>query len=119
MLGVEVVQSTESKKPAPAAAAHIKEAMLMHRVLMTVDGPHANVLKLKPPMVFAEPDADRMLAVLKQVQGPTFLLYHYAGKDPAVMSIAWSSLQLGSCVTREAKEKPEHCKMCAYVYPLL
>ena len=68
MLGVEVVQSTESKKPAPAAAAHIKEAMLRHRVLMTVDGPHANVLKLKPPMVFAEPDADRMLAVLKQVQ---------------------------------------------------
>ena len=74
MLGVEVVQSTESKKPAPAAAAHIKEAMLRHRVLMTVDGPHANVLKLKPPMVFAEPDADRMLAVLKQVRGLTLLL---------------------------------------------
>ena len=80
MLGVEVVQSTESKKPAPAAAAHIKEAMLMHRVLMTVDGPHANVLKLKPPMVFAEPDADRMLAVLKQVRGLTCLPQLDAGR---------------------------------------
>ena len=70
MLGVEIVQSSASKRPAPAAAAHIKEAMLAHQVLMTVDGPNANVLKLKPPMVFAEPDADRMLAVLKQVQCP-------------------------------------------------
>ena len=85
MLGVEVVQSTESKKPAPAAAAHIKEAMLRHRVLMTVDGPHANVLKLKPPMVFAEPDADRMLAVLKQVRGLTLLPELHAGRGPLIM----------------------------------
>ncbi|CAL5221927.1 g4200 [Coccomyxa viridis] len=67
MLGIEIVQSKASKAPAPAAAAHIKEAMLALRVLMTVDGPNANVLKIKPPMVFAEPDADRMLAVLTKV----------------------------------------------------
>ena len=67
MLGIEIVQSKPSKAPAPAAAAHIKEAMLGLRVLMTVDGPNINVLKIKPPMVFAVPDADRMLAVLKQV----------------------------------------------------
>ena len=67
MLGIEIVQSKASKAPAPAAAAHIKEAMLGLRVLMTVDGPNANVLKIKPPMVFGEPDADRMLAVLTQV----------------------------------------------------
>ena len=67
MLGIEIVQSKASKAPAPSAAAHIKEAMLGLRVLMTVDGPNINVLKIKPPMVFAEPDADRMLAVLKQV----------------------------------------------------
>ena len=67
MLGIEIVQSKASKAPAPAAATQIKEAMLGLRILMTVDGPNANVLKIKPPMVFAEPDADRMLAVLKQV----------------------------------------------------
>ena len=67
MLGIEIVQCKASKAPAPAAAAHIKEAMLALRVLMTVDGPNANVLKIKPPMVFAEPDADRMLAVLTKV----------------------------------------------------
>ena len=67
MLGIEIVQSKASKAPAPAAAAYIKEAMLGLRVLMTVDGPNANVLKIKPPMVFAEPDADRMLAVLAKV----------------------------------------------------
>ena len=68
MLGIEIVQSKASKAPAPAAASYIKEAMLKLRVLMTVDGPNANVLKIKPPMVFAEPDADRMLAVMKQAR---------------------------------------------------
>lgn len=68
MLGIEIVQSKASRLPAPAAASHIKEAMLGLRVLMTVDGPNANVLKIKPPMVFAEPDADRMLSVFKQVR---------------------------------------------------
>ena len=73
MLGIEIVQSKASKAPAPAAATHIKEAMLALRVLMTVDGPNANVLKIKPPMVFAEADADRMLAALKQVGRQTCL----------------------------------------------
>ena len=68
MLGIEIVQSKASRLPAPAAASHIKEAMLGLRVLMTVDGPNANVLKIKPPMVFAEPDADRMLLVFEQVR---------------------------------------------------
>lgn len=68
MLGIEIVRSKASKAPAPAAASYIKEAMLKLRVLMTVDGPNANVLKIKPPMVFAEPDADRMLAVMKQAR---------------------------------------------------
>jgi len=67
MIGVELVQSKACKTPAPAVAAHIKQAMVERRVLMNVDGPRKNVLKIKPPMVFAESDADRMLAALIQV----------------------------------------------------
>ena len=33
-------------------------------VLLSTDGPHRNVLKVKPPMVVGEADADRFLDVL-------------------------------------------------------
>ena len=48
------------------AAAHIKEAALARRVLLAVDGPHVNVVKIKPPMVFAEAEADRLVATLEE-----------------------------------------------------
>ena len=34
------------------------------QVLVTVDGIFANVLKFKPPMVFSDDDADRLLSAL-------------------------------------------------------
>ena len=49
------------------AAGHIKEAALARRVLLAVDGPHVNVVKLKPPMVFAEAEVDRLVATLEEV----------------------------------------------------
>lgn len=67
MIGVEIVDNKASKKPAPSAAAHIKEAMVARHVLLAVDGPHANVVKIKPPMVFAEPECDHLIAELTQV----------------------------------------------------
>lgn len=33
-------------------------------VLVGVDGPHANVIKIRPPLVFSESDADRLLEAL-------------------------------------------------------
>ena len=49
------------------AAKHIKEECMARRVLTAVEGPAANVIKLKPPMTFAEPDVDRLCAVLDEV----------------------------------------------------
>jgi acetylornithine/succinyldiaminopimelate/putrescine aminotransferase len=71
MVGVEVVASKAGKQPAPHAAGYIKEAMVARRVLLAVDGPHANVIKIKPPMVFAEPEVNHLIAVLDQVSGVT------------------------------------------------
>ena len=48
------------------AAAHIKEAALARRVLLAVDGPYVNVVKIKPPMVFAEAEVDRLVATLEE-----------------------------------------------------
>ncbi|BDA49941.1 Ethanolamine-phosphate phospho-lyase [Coccomyxa sp. Obi] len=67
MIGIEIVDNKTSKKPAPNTATHIKEAMVARRVLLAVDGPHANVIKIKPPMVFAEAEADHLIAELTQV----------------------------------------------------
>ena len=36
-------------------------------VLCGVDGPHDNVLKLRPPLVFDEQDAERLVAALDAV----------------------------------------------------
>jgi 4-aminobutyrate aminotransferase-like enzyme len=33
-------------------------------ILLGADGPHHNVLKIRPPMPFSETDADLLLAVL-------------------------------------------------------
>jgi 4-aminobutyrate aminotransferase-like enzyme len=36
-----------------------------HRVLLSTDGPYDNVIKMKPPMVFGEEEADQVLATLR------------------------------------------------------
>jgi 4-aminobutyrate aminotransferase-like enzyme len=36
-------------------------------VLISTDGPHHNVLKLKPPLTFSRADADKMVRVLDVV----------------------------------------------------
>lgn len=46
----------------------LQEAMVARRVLLAVDGPDVNVIKIKPPMVFAEAEVDHLMAELDQVQ---------------------------------------------------
>ena len=40
------------------------EAARTHGILLSSDGPAANVIKLKPPLVLAEADVDRAVEVL-------------------------------------------------------
>jgi 4-aminobutyrate aminotransferase-like enzyme len=41
--------------------------MREHGVLVSIDGPWHNVLKIKPPLVWTDGDADRLVATLDQV----------------------------------------------------
>ncbi len=50
--------------PATAEAAAVVERARHARVLLSTDGPGRNVLKIKPPMVIGDADAERFLAVL-------------------------------------------------------
>jgi len=65
-LGVELVEDRESKAPATGRARAVVEYAKDRGVLLSVDGPFANVIKIKPPMVFGTADADRLVSVLDQ-----------------------------------------------------
>ena len=60
-LGVEL---TIDDEPATLAAENIVNRMRDAGVLLGTDGPHHNVLKIRPPMPFSHADADFLLGVL-------------------------------------------------------
>ena len=66
-LGVELVRDRTTLEPAPMEAAYIAERMKDRGVLVSTDGPCHNVLKIKPPMVFNQTDADRLVNTLELV----------------------------------------------------
>ncbi len=66
-IGIELADGGDAAKPAGQAAADIVNAMKERGVLLSTDGPAANVIKIKPPMVFARADADRLLTELDEV----------------------------------------------------
>lgn len=66
-LGVELVRDPESRTPFPEAAAYVVNRMRARSVLTSTDGPDANVLKIKPPMVFSFEDAAHLADELEVV----------------------------------------------------
>ncbi|HEY0275759.1 MAG TPA: aspartate aminotransferase family protein [Paenirhodobacter sp.] len=72
-IGVEMVTDPDSRTPDAAAAARIVNGLRARRVLISATGPNANVLKIRPPLVFSEADADLLLAeteaVLTEIYG--------------------------------------------------
>ncbi|KAG3275830.1 ethanolamine-phosphate phospho-lyase [Ictidomys tridecemlineatus] len=60
-IGIDLVKDHEERTPATAEAQHVIYKMKEKRVLLSVDGPHRNVLKIKPPMCFTEENAKFMV----------------------------------------------------------
>jgi 4-aminobutyrate aminotransferase-like enzyme len=63
-IGVELVRDAGSKRPASDEAAALVAAMKRRRVLISPAGPFANVLKIRPPLVFSKDNADTFLAAM-------------------------------------------------------
>ena len=61
-LGVELIKPDGN--PATCAASYIINRLRDHRILIGSDGPHSNVLKIRPPLCFAIEDADFLLTAL-------------------------------------------------------
>ena len=62
-LGIEMV-IPGSKRPAPSTAKFVKEGMKTRRVLVSTDGHHNHVIKIKPPMCFDKSNADTLVTNL-------------------------------------------------------
>jgi len=72
-LGVELVRDRDSLEPADREAAYISERMRDQGILISVDGPLHNVLKIKPPICFNKDDALRLSESLDSILNETFL----------------------------------------------
>lgn len=63
-LGIELVTDRKTKAPATALARAINDGARERGILMGTEGPHDNVLKMRPSMVFSRANADHLLSVL-------------------------------------------------------
>ncbi len=77
-LGVELVRDRDAREPAPLLAAKTVNRMKTLGILLSTDGPDHNVIKIKPPLVFSEADADRLLDGLDRVLSET-----WTGESPS------------------------------------
>jgi 4-aminobutyrate aminotransferase-like enzyme len=65
--GVDLVLDRETRAPATEIAARVVNAMRDRGVLLGSSGPNGNVLKIRSPMVFGQPEADFLLEHLAEV----------------------------------------------------
>jgi 4-aminobutyrate aminotransferase-like enzyme len=61
---VEFVTDRDRRTPATAETARIVNGLRERRVLVGATGPHANALKIRPPLVFSEADTDLLVDTL-------------------------------------------------------
>jgi 4-aminobutyrate aminotransferase-like enzyme len=70
-LGVDLVRDRATREPAGDAARHVALRMRQRGILIGTDGPHGNVLKIKPPLTFTDGEVRRLVATLDEVLSET------------------------------------------------
>ncbi|WP_150452604.1 aminotransferase class III-fold pyridoxal phosphate-dependent enzyme [Arenibacter lacus] len=70
-LGMELVN--EHKEPLTEQTQYLADRMKDHAILMSTDGPDNNVLKIKPPLVFAKEHAEELLSYLRKIMAEDFM----------------------------------------------
>ncbi len=65
--GLELVETRDEKAPASALTTRIVNGLRARRVLISATGPGANILKIRPPLVFTRAHADIFLAQMADV----------------------------------------------------
>lgn len=70
-LGIELVEP--GMIPATDKTAYLANRMKAHGILMSVDGPQNNVLKIKPPMCFNKENVNELLHRLEKILKENFM----------------------------------------------
>jgi 4-aminobutyrate aminotransferase-like enzyme/Ser/Thr protein kinase RdoA (MazF antagonist) len=66
-LGIDLVRDRETREPATEEADYVVNRLRDCGILAGTDGPHHNVIKLRPPLIFAEEDAGLFVAALESI----------------------------------------------------
>jgi len=66
-LGIDLVNDRSTRAPATAQAAYVVNRLRERGILAGTDGPHHNVIKLRPPLIFSDSDADLFTATLEEI----------------------------------------------------
>ena len=72
--GIEFVREREDLEPAADLADAAVQRMRDKGILLSTDGPDHNVIKMKPPLVFSETDADLLVSNLDEILSETAFL---------------------------------------------
>jgi 4-aminobutyrate aminotransferase-like enzyme/Ser/Thr protein kinase RdoA (MazF antagonist) len=66
-IGVELVRNRETLEPATRETSHVVNAIKDAGILTGTEGPHHNVIKIRPPMCFDQGNADFLVDCLDRV----------------------------------------------------
>ncbi len=66
-IGVELVRDRGTREPAAEETARVVNGLRARNVLISAAGMSANVLKIRPPLVFSKDNADLFLTTLADV----------------------------------------------------
>lgn len=65
-IGVELVTDRAAKTPATEATTALVNGLRDRRILISASGPAANILKIRPPLVFSKDNADLFLTAVDE-----------------------------------------------------
>jgi len=68
-LGIDLVTERETRAPATRQASYVVNRLREEGILAGTDGPHHNVIKLRPPLCFTKTDAGRFVSALDSILG--------------------------------------------------
>src|SRR4029077_17311940 len=66
-LGIDLVLDRETREAAPLQASYVVNRLRDCGILAGTDGPHHNIIKLRPPLVFSEADANLFVSALDAI----------------------------------------------------
>jgi len=67
-IGIDFVRNRDTREPATEETSEICSRMKEeHLILTSIDGPHENVLMIKPPMCFSRVDVDQVIDALDKI----------------------------------------------------